>query len=135
MKQLFPSAINWWLFGPVLALLGGCAVYAVVAQTWPDALVVLAALGLVGWLLRYTYYEVQPGAQTLRIVSGPLVWRVPVQAITSVLPSASPFSSPALSLDRLRIRYGKHDSILISPADRAGFLAALLHLNPAIRHD
>ncbi|NVO85828.1 PH domain-containing protein [Hymenobacter terrestris] len=135
MKQIFPSAISWWLFGPIIALLIGCGIYAAAAQTWLDALVMLPALGFFYWLLRYTYYEVQPDAQLLRVVSGPFVWRVPIQNITSILPTHSPFSSPALSLDRLRVRYGKHDSVLISPADRVGFLAALLHLNPAIRHD
>ena len=135
MKKVFPSAISWWLFGPIIALLIGSGIYAAMEQTWLDALAMLPVLGLFYWLLRSTYYEVQPEAQTLRIVSGPMVWKVPVQAITSVLPSSSPLSSPALSLDRLRVRYGKHDSVLISPADRAGFMTALLHLNPAICHD
>ncbi|NVO30366.1 PH domain-containing protein [Hymenobacter lapidiphilus] len=135
MKQIFPSEISWWLFGPIVALLVGSGVYAAVAQTWLDALTMVAALALFLWLLRRTYYELQPEKQLLRVVSGPLVWRVPVQDITSILPTRSPFSSPALSLDRLKIHYGKYRSVMISPADRAGFLAALLQLNPAIRHD
>ena len=40
-------------------------------------------------------------------------------------------SSPALSLDRLRIDYG-HKSILVSPADRNNFVAMLRSVNPAI---
>ncbi|OWP64103.1 hypothetical protein CDA63_05070 [Hymenobacter amundsenii] len=135
MKKVFPSAISWWLFGPIIALLIGIGIYAAMEQRLLDALVVVPALGLFYWLLRYTYYEVQPEQQVLRVVSGPFVWRVPVQDITSVLPTHNPLSSPALSLSRLKIHYGKYGSVMISPADRAGFLAALLQLNPAIRHD
>ncbi len=135
MSQIFPSKISWWLFGPIIALLIGCGVYAALEQTWLNALTMLAPLGLLGWLMGRTYYEVQSDQQTLRIVSGPMVWRVPVDSITTITPTHNPLSSPALSLDRLRIRYGKHDSVMISPADKAGLLAALSHLNPAIRHD
>jgi hypothetical protein len=39
--------------------------------------------------------------------------------------SRSPFSSPALSLDRLQIDYGAGKSILISPADKEGFIEAI----------
>ncbi|SDX35051.1 PH domain-containing protein [Hymenobacter psychrophilus] len=135
MKQIFPSAVSWWLFGPVMILLIGCGIYAALEKAWLEALMMVPVLGLFYWLLRYTYYEVLPGQHVLRVVAGPMVWRVPVQDITSMLPSYSPFSSPALSLDRLRVRYGQYNSVLISPADRVGFLAALLQLNPAIRHD
>lgn len=135
MRQIFPSAVSWWLFGPIIALLIGSGIYAALEQSWLEVLTMMLALGLFYWLLRYTYYEVQPEQQQLRIVSGPFVWRVPVPAITSVLPTYNPLSSPALSLKRLKIRYGKYGFIMISPADRAGFLATLLQLNPAIRHD
>ncbi|MFD2787129.1 PH domain-containing protein [Hymenobacter rubripertinctus] len=135
MKQVFPSAISWWLFGPIIALLIGSGIYAAAEHYLLNALVVLPVLGFICWLLCSTYYEVQPEQQVLRVVSGPMVWRVPVSAIVSVRPSNDLLSSPALSLDRLCISYGKYDSVLISPADRAGFLAALLQLNPAIRHD
>jgi hypothetical protein len=40
-------------------------------------------------------------------------------------------SSPALSLDRLRIDYGTR-SILVSPQDRNRFIAALRSVNPSI---
>ncbi|SET05895.1 PH domain-containing protein [Hymenobacter actinosclerus] len=135
MKQIFPSAVSWWLFAPLLVLLLGSTVFAGLEQSWLSGLTMLAALGFTIWLIRSTYYEVQPAQQLLRIVSGPLVWRVRVADITQVEKSHNLLSSPALSLDRLKIYYGKYDFVLISPADRAGFLAALLTLNPAIRHD
>jgi len=49
--------------------------------------------------------------------------------IHSVESSKSVLSSPALSSDRLEIFYGKGKRILISPADREGFIAAINQSN------
>ena len=60
----------------------------------------------------------------LRIRASFFRWRVPLASIDSVEPTRNPLSSPACSLDRLLIRYGKK-RIMISPLDQAGFLRAL----------
>jgi membrane protein YdbS with pleckstrin-like domain len=88
-------------------------------------LVGIAVVALMLWLIIGTHYTVDRG--TLRIVSGPFRWKVPIDQISSVEATKSPLSSPALSLDRLRVRYGKNRRILISPADRVGFLKAIGH--------
>jgi len=88
-------------------------------------LLAIAVVGLMIGLLLGTHYTVDRGI--VRIVSGPFRWKVPVDQITSVQASRSPLSSPALSLDRLLIRYGKNRRIMISPADKAGFLQAIGH--------
>jgi hypothetical protein len=89
---------------------------------------ILVAIGVVAlmiWLMIGTHYTVD--RKTLRIVSGPFRWKVPIDQITSVESTRSLLSSPALSLDRIRIRYGKKRRIIISPADKAGFLKAIGH--------
>lgn len=88
-------------------------------------LLAIAVVGLIIWALLGTHYTVDRG--TLRIVSGPFRWKVPIDQITSVEATRNPLSSPALSLDRLRIRYGKNRRIMISPADKDGFLKAIGH--------
>ncbi|MGA0055127.1 MAG: PH domain-containing protein [Steroidobacteraceae bacterium] len=40
-------------------------------------------------------------------------------------PVRSVLSSPALSIDRIEIIYGNHDSVMISPVDRDRFMAEL----------
>jgi hypothetical protein len=67
----------------------------------------------------------------LRIRASLFRWRVPLAAIDSVEPTQSPLSSPACSLDRLRIAYGAR-RIMISPLDRAGFLRALAQRAPQL---
>ena len=88
-------------------------------------LLVIGVSGLLIWLLVGTYYTVDRGY--IRIASGPFRWKVPIEDITSVQATRSLLSSPALSLDRIRIRYGKNRRVMISPADRAGFLRAIGH--------
>lgn len=88
-------------------------------------LLMIAVTGLLLWLLLGTHYTVERGS--IRIVSGPFRWKVPVDRISSVVRTRNPLSSPALSLDRIAIRYGKRRRIMISPADREGFLRAIGH--------
>jgi hypothetical protein len=62
---------------------------------------------------------------SLLIRCGPFRWTVPIDSITAVEETRNPLSSPALSLDRLRIRYGKQRQVMVSPADKAGFMKAI----------
>ncbi len=79
--------------------------------------------GLVGWVFWGTGYQVDE--TTLTIDSGPFHWRIPLHDIRAVTPSRALWSSPALSLDRLRIDYGEGRFILVSPLQRDAFIAAL----------
>ena len=81
------------------------------------------------WVFRSTYYLIE--GETLLVRSSFITWRIPIREIRSVTPTRSAVSSPALSLDRLRIDYGSK-AILISPEPRDRFLAALRSVNPAI---
>lgn len=94
---------------------------------WPIRIVVAAATVLVIVLLfsvfTRTHYTVANG--TLRVVSGPFRRTIPLSDITGVEPTRNPMSSPALSMDRLKVSYGKKKFILISPEDKAGFLNAI----------
>jgi hypothetical protein len=92
-------------------------------------IVIVFELFLVEALLRSTYYVIE--GPTLVIRSSGITWRVPIADIHSITPTRSPFSSPALSLDRLRIEYGGR-RILVSPDDRQKFIAALRSVNPSI---
>ena len=126
----FKSKIDrWLLFLLVAVMIFEIIVMSIAATKAADPLeatfLILAALGIVallGSMLLATHYTVDGG--TLRIACGPFRWKVPIDAIEAVEPTRNPLSSPALSLDRLRIRYGKR-RIMVSPADKAGFLKAI----------
>jgi hypothetical protein len=134
----FPSKVDAWLpltLVAVIALQAYVIAVAVMrAARTVDILIpvaiLLLAIVVMGALLRFTYYDVDRDFLTVR--AGPVRWRVPLDSITAVEPTRSLVSSPALSLDRLRIRYGKRRQLLVSPRDKDGFLRALGH---AATHD
>jgi len=129
----FKSKVDRWMqvllviiiFGQAFAL-GSAAMQAgdPLVMTGLVLTMIIVAVLMV-WLLTGTYYTVDRGF--IRIASGPFRWKVPIDKITAVEETRSPLSSPALSLDRIRIRYGKWRQIMISPADKAGFLKAIGH--------
>ena len=129
----FRSKVDRWILLLILVVIivQVAAITAAVAEAGEPGMItslILVMIGVVAlmlWLLLGTHYTVDRGL--VRIVSGPFRWKVPVAEITSVKATRNPLSSPALSLDRLSIRYGKRRRIMISPADKAGFLKAIGH--------
>ena len=124
----FRSKIDAWLI-LTLALAIGVVIYAsmqvifnaVPRNWWPLILIIGLGIGMPVWLLISTRYILQPKLLTVRI--GPFVWRIPTDEITAITPTRSPLSSPALSLDRLRIEYGSGKAVMISPHKKAQFLS------------
>ena len=126
----FKSKIDRWL----LFLLAAVMVFEVVVMSLAAARAqdpgqamfligtALAIVALIGSMLIGTHYTVS--GDILRVACGPFRWKVPIGAIEAVEATRSPLSSPALSLDRLRIRYGGK-RIMVSPSDKTGFLRAI----------
>jgi hypothetical protein len=132
MTAVFRSKIDRWIVvvlgSATLLSLAVSIVVAVVSPSATEKALVLGGWGAltaaVVWLLRSTRYLVEDTRLLVR--SGPFSWRIPYDRIEAVVPSTSPLSAPALSLDRLEIRGTGSRSLLVSPRDREGFLAALL---------
>ena len=130
-QKRFVSKVDGWLPGVFVAvvLIQIVALAAAMAESGErvgilvGVAVLLLTVALFTWLLRGTFYEVSN--DTLRLVCGPFRQRIPISDIQAIEPSRSALSSPALSLDRLRIRYGKNRRVLVSPADKRGFVRAL----------
>jgi hypothetical protein len=127
---VFRSKVDAWL-GAVLIATPILAVASILtnAVLQGGAVLVFVALlavlpvGLPLWLLCSTHYTLTP--TELRIRCGPFSWQLALKDIRTVQPTRNPLSSPALSLDRLRIDYGLGRSIMISPTDRERFLREL----------
>lgn len=125
----FKSAVDWWFYAGFLPLAGIAVVLLpfILPMGGLGAAIallsLLAAFGLMAWFLVSTFYQVE--GEVLVIRCGPFRWRIPLAEIKSVRNSRSVVSSPALSLRRLQIDYGVGESILVSPADAAGFVKAL----------
>lgn len=127
----FKSKVDRWLIAILILaiVIDACGIIAFLRfESDPvvltiSVLVSLLVMALIASVSLGTHYTID--RNVLRIVSGPFRWKVPIDQITRVEATRSPFSSPALSLDRLRIHYGRRRRIMISPADKAGFLKAI----------
>ena len=131
METRFSSKVDGWLI-PIMVLSVGGLVAAFIAvliepAPWPIQLLLGAVTIVVTLLLfsifRNTHYTID--GDSLRIVSGPFKWNIAVTDIGDITPSRNPLSSPALSIDRLKISLGKRKFILVSPEDKDGFVRAI----------
>lgn len=127
MAIVYKSKIDLWLGGAlaVAIIASTYAAWTTLATpsptTWAIAIfTVSVGAGLPLWLLLSTRYTLRQGELTVR--SGPFRWRIKVADISSITPTSNPLSSPALSLDRLRIEYSRNKSLLISPRDKEQFI-------------
>jgi hypothetical protein len=130
VARWYPSKIDWWL-GILLALAPVISVVALIGTLLAGTGVAVALGGLlllVGVIfglvlpMRYGIDE-----EFLVVRHGLIRQRILLKDIVEVVPSRSPLSSPALSLDRLKIRFGQgyFKSAMISPALKAEFLDEL----------
>lgn len=81
--------------------------------------------------LSFIAYDVTDRELVVR--QGWLRWRMPLERIEVMKASRALCSAPALSLDRIEIRTDRGLWLLVSPADRAGFIAAVRARVPRVR--
>ena len=111
-RNTFNSAIDAWYWAVVLVTtIVMCAMLFVVVESdspeWSVgvlAFVGVVSIGLPIWLAFSTIYQITDTHLFVR--SGPFRWKIDLEEIQSVQPSRSMLSSPALSLNRLAIKYG-----------------------------
>mgnify|MGYP005750795339 CR=1 FL=1 len=136
--MIFYSKKDWWMtliiFGTVA--MSVAAVIPLFFETLNAGTIItflvigLTVLLVLGIYFR-TYYFVEE--DIVRVVSGPFRWKVPISEITSIRATKSILSSPALSMDRLELKYGKYRYIIISPEDKNGFVGAIVKRNDKVQ--
>jgi len=100
-------------------------------KAWVGIIVLAFVTAFIGHLFAMTDYTVS--GNTLKVRSGIIInITIDIATITKIEPTNSILSSPALSFDRLEVFYNKYDSVIISPKDKAGFIAKLKEINPQI---
>ncbi|SFC44743.1 PH domain-containing protein [Flexibacter flexilis DSM 6793] len=132
MKKIYKSKIGLELviflvsvFGTVLAI--------TVSQkpSWIGIVILLPVILFVVQMLMTTDYTID--SDKLTIKCGFLYNKsIDIKTITKIMETNNPLSSPAASLDRLEINYGKFESVLISPKQKSEFINDIKELNPSV---
>lgn len=138
--QTFRSKIDWWILGFIIAMSGLLiqlllTMYAKgTMQEYPEHTVVYILTIVVLWSPIFTTrYTIQDHVLTIRSLV--FKWQIPLANIQKISKTNHSISSPALSLDRLKIEYlkaGEVKQVLVSPKDEKGFCEALQAVNTAM---
>jgi hypothetical protein len=129
----FRSKIDWWLLLIFVVITANIILkfyqenynYSFVSN-FPHLIIYSLVIFLIWLPIFSTYYLIENNQ--LIIKSMIFRWKINISDITQIEPTHNPLSSPALSLDRLKIIYmknGRIASVMISPKDKEGFLNAL----------
>ncbi len=129
--MVFKSKVGPEILIPILVVQGAVTLLFLSEGLWVVAGLLAVLTFFLVYLLSSIRYVIQDGKL---VILGGFFYRreIEIGAITKVSKSSNPLSSPAASLDRLVIRYGKSKSILVSPKDKASFAETLLKVNPSI---
>ena len=129
----FPSKRDSWLGLLIWGLMLLAAIPAFLQPGKGQLIIMVAVILFIGWIWFGTGYEILD--DELKVRCGPFRQRIPLQEIREIKRTRSPLSSPACSLDRMEIKYGKSKRVMISPADQEGFIKMLTGKSPQIRLD
>jgi hypothetical protein len=133
--QWFRSKVDWWIaillcVPPIAVVAVNVALFAgEKSGEWPVG--VMTALVVLGVYFGFVFpmrYGLGNGLLIVR--SGLLRQTITLQDVVEVSRTHNPLSSPALSLDRLRVQFGAgfFKAVMISPADRERFLQVMAHM-------
>ncbi|WP_088187087.1 PH domain-containing protein [Desulfosporosinus sp. FKA] len=90
-------------------------------------------VAFIAWLWFGTGYRVTDNE--LKIKCGPIRKIIYLEEITKIESTRNPISSPALSLDRLEIKYGESKTVIISPQNKEGFINQIIEKCPTVTVD
>lgn len=130
MKKVYKSKVDWWL-GLLLIYPVYKSVVSILAGEWMGYVVLATTLLLVFFFSKTTRYLIE--GDKLIVKSAWIVYeKIDIGAIRRIERSGSVLSAPALSLDRIVVKYNKFDEVYLSPKDKQAFARDLQSVNPAI---
>ena len=129
---VYPSKVGLELLIPVLLIFGIGIVLSFGKSGLAGVVVQFALLFLFVALFFSISYEVTD--EVLTVTTFFFVKKsILIKDIKRIVESNNPLSSPAASLDRLEVYYGKYSSTIISPKHKMRFIEHLKRLSPSIQ--
>ncbi len=128
--KVFKSKIDWWLGLPLLYPIF-LSITSIIEGKWFGYLLLISIVLFVVFISKSTKYIVNENQLVVKcmfIVSA----KIEISTIRKIEKSNSILSSPALSMDRIAVRYNKYDEIYLSPKEKQLFIDELVKRNSAI---
>ncbi|WP_293896188.1 PH domain-containing protein [Flavobacterium sp.] len=128
--KIYKSKIDWWL-GLVLAYPIFRSIVSIIDGEWIGYLGIVLCLLFIFFISKSTRYII---AENQLIVKCMFIvnYKIEISKIRKIEKTNNVLSSPALSLDRIAIKYNKYDEVYISPKDKQVFVDDLLKINSEI---
>jgi hypothetical protein len=131
--RIYRSKIGIEILAPIILILGVTFYLHIVNEIWIGVVINSAVAIFITYLYTGTKYIIDD--KRLFVKAGFLVNQtIPIQEIKCIARTNSILSSPALSLDRIQLFYGKSGSVIISPKDKNAFVNHLQQINPDIKY-
>jgi Bacterial PH domain len=131
MKK-FNSKIDWWLGLPLVYPIFR-SIQAIVEGDFLGYFVLALLILIIVIVSKTTRYIINVEKMTLNVKSMYIVNDViDITKIRKIEKTNSILSAPALSLDRLLVKYNKFDEVYISPKEKQIFIEELLKINSTI---
>ena len=141
VNAVFTSKIDFWLAFLIL----GSSLLLILVPVWEwvynDSSIrrilfisLFTMPGAILLLLIFFNVKYSLSDDELFVKNGFSTQRIPLKDIIYIIPTNSMLSAPALSLDRIEIKY-EGGSIVISPKDKEGFYHAIQERVPALETD
>ena len=132
MKKVYKSKIGLELVVPLILIFGTVLFLTVTEKpSWIGISILLLVIVFVVYLFKTTNYTVEGNSLTIKC--GFLFNKtIDISSIKKISETNNPLSSPATSLDRLEINYGKFDAVIISPKLKKEFIDEITSLNPNV---
>ena len=128
--KIYKSKVDWWL-GLVLVYPIFRSVASIIEGEWIGYIGIVLCLLFIVFISKSTRYIISENhliVKCMFIVND----KIEISKIRKIEKSNSILSSPALSLDRIAIKFNRYDEVYISPKERQAFIDELLKINPEI---
>ncbi len=127
-KYTFKSKVDWWI---LLILILACLFITSIIFwefNWVSLILAITVDFFILDTLFNTSYTIS-GSELIVKSSVFMKSSIDIKSIRSIVRTNSILSAPALSLDRICIKYNQYDEIIISPKDLEGFINRLKNVN------
>ena len=135
----YPSKVSYGLLTIVFLLIYAPLIPALFSSEPNGKLIgLIGFLTLVFILIAHLFFSTRYLIENnlLKIKCGIFSFKpIDINEITEISKTKSILSSPAPSFDRIEIKYGKFNSIIISPDDKCRFAEDLMKINPQIKNN